>query len=465
MEIIIYDNAGISQTLDFEFRKISSKNLYVNVLSEIKKIVKFEFEKISELLPKSQNLKIKISLEAENKTESSTKLASFDVELSSETEFIFHIYFSSIKQLANKLLKLDYDEKQSIENTILHELIHAIDLNTLKETYLIEIENIKPVKRPGITFISDVELSSHNNNVQWAFLNYFTTFRNEGVAILGEKLLGTSKNSFEKQDIYKCLDLFQHDISVLIEEASDLFFHSEIENHKLYKRLDELYLNAYSYADAVLLFLISFLNKDIEFVRLKAQQHIFDRTKNELSKSDIHNLLKAAMDIDLSEFINGIIRYPFLNKDKELICRKKFFECCAIIQDENLEMTNDGITLFSKTIAAIGYNQSHDSFISAMRATVGSPMSIPEIKELYQGFKDKKFKEDIVDSVKVMADFLLPIAVDNNDEIAIWALTYLFDDEDLIHDDISILGWQDDWLVLNASLTIINFRRQNVEKQ
>ena len=42
-----------------------------------------------------------------------------------------------------------------------------------------------------------------------------------------------------------------------------------------------------------------------------------------------------------------------------------------------------------------------------------------------------------------------------NNEIAKWALTYLLDDEDLIYDDISIIGWQDDWLVLNAALNII----------
>jgi uncharacterized membrane protein YkvA (DUF1232 family) len=54
-----------------------------------------------------------------------------------------------------------------------------------------------------------------------------------------------------------------------------------------------------------------------------------------------------------------------------------------------------------------------------------------------------------------MATILYPLAVFENNEIAKWALTYLLDDEDLIYDDISIIGWQDDWLVLNAALNII----------
>ena len=60
MEIRIYDNAGINQTLDFDFRKIESKNLYGDILSEIKKIVKYEFENFEHLCP--ELIKNKMSL-------------------------------------------------------------------------------------------------------------------------------------------------------------------------------------------------------------------------------------------------------------------------------------------------------------------------------------------------------------------------------------------------------------------
>ena len=45
--------------------------------------------------------------------------------------------------------------------------------------------------------------------------------------------------------------------------------------------------------------------------------------------------------------------------------------------------------------------------------------------------------------------------IQDNNEIAQWALTYLLDDEDLVYDKITILGWQDDWLVLDAAIRII----------
>jgi hypothetical protein len=455
MEIRIYDNAGINQTLDFDFRKIASENLYGDVLSEIKKIVRSEYEKISNLLLHSQNLKIKISLESESKKESVTKLASFDVALSSDNEFIFHIYYSSIKQLANKILKIDSAEIYSLENTILHEFIHAVDLHTLKETYLTETNNIKLTKKSGIFNITEIELSSHNNNVQWAFLNYFTTFRNEGIAILGEKLLGSNNDNFEEKDIENYLKLFRHEISCVLGEASDLHFYNEIEKHEVYEKLNEIYLSAYNYAELILLVLLETLNPNLSHKCIKAQDYILGKAKNELTNSDIHQLLKIAIDIDVSEFINGILRHPFFDKNQALISRKLLFECCAIIQDDTEVINEDGITLFAKTIGVIGYNQSASSFISAMKATIGSCMSDNEIKELYVVFTKKEYLEDIVESVKKMANILYPLAIEENNEIAKWALTYLLDDEDLIYDDISIIGWQDDWLVLNAALNII----------
>jgi hypothetical protein len=242
----------------------------------------------------------------------------------------------------------------------------------------------------------------------------------------------------------------------VLGEACDLHYYNEIEKHEVYEKLNEIYLSAYNYAELILLVLLETLNPNLSHKCIKAQDYILGKAKNELTNSDMHELLKIAMDIDVSEFINGILRHPFFDKNQALISRKLLFECCAIIQDDTEVINEDGITLFAKTIGVIGYNQSASSFISSMKATIGSCMSDNEIKELYVVFTKKEYLEDIVESVKKMANILYPIAIDENNEIAKWALTYLLDDEDLIYDDISIIGWQDDWLVLNAALNILN---------
>jgi hypothetical protein len=337
---------------------------------------------------------------------------------------------------------------------MLHEFIHAVDLNSLKETHLIETNDIKLTKKESVFISTEKGLSIHKNNVLWSFITYFSTFRNEGIAILGQKLLGNTISHFEDKDIESYLMLFRYQINDVVSHTTDLNFYSEIEKHEVYEKFNELYLSAYSYAELIILVLIGTLHPDIEYKVKKAQDYILGKAKNELSKSDIYDLLKIAMDIDVSEFINGILRHPFFDKNEALFSRKLLFECCAIIQDDT--QNEDGIRLFAKTIGVIGYNQNSSSFIDAMHATIGKCMSVNEIKELYALFDKKTYSEDIIESVKKMATILYPLAVSENNEIAKWALTYLLDYEDLIYDDISIIGWQDDWLVLNAALTILN---------
>ena len=41
-------------------------------------------------------------------------------------------------------------------------------------------------------------------------------------------------------------------------------------------------------------------------------------------------------------------------------------------------------------------------------------------------------------------------------KIAQWALTYFFDDQDIIHDDIKGLGYVDDLIVIDRALIILD---------
>lgn len=58
-------------------------------------------------------------------------------------------------------------------------------------------------------------------------------------------------------------------------------------------------------------------------------------------------------------------------------------------------------------------------------------------------------------------NYLLPLAIEEQNEIAIWSLTYLFDEEELIYDSIPFFGYQDDWLVLNAAIRLIKTSKNN----
>jgi uncharacterized membrane protein YkvA (DUF1232 family) len=58
-------------------------------------------------------------------------------------------------------------------------------------------------------------------------------------------------------------------------------------------------------------------------------------------------------------------------------------------------------------------------------------------------------------------NYLLPLAIEEQNEIAIWSLTYLFDEEELIYDSIPFFGYQDDWLVLNDAIRLIKTSKNN----
>jgi len=90
-----------------------------------------------------------------------------------------------------------------------------------------------------------------------------------------------------------------------------------------------------------------------------------------------------------------------------------------------------------------------------MKNTVGYAMETEEINQLYNEFLNKDDTEDIIKNIKHLCKPLLHQLNTQQCEISRWALTYLLDDEDLIHDELTNLGYQDDAMVLNSALKFI----------
>jgi uncharacterized membrane protein YkvA (DUF1232 family) len=157
------------------------------------------------------------------------------------------------------------------------------------------------------------------------------------------------------------------------------------------------------------------------------------------------------MQIDLSEYVQTIFNNDMLNRDEPL-SKQQLLECCAVIQNDS---NKDVISVFSKNLTICSFNKNSQLFIETIRDVIGSKMSVDEIEEGYKAFLKKEYPEDIVLLIRKKADDLFSlvtqVATKENYEVAIWALTYLLDDQDLIHDDLSVLGWQDDWMVVEGA--------------
>jgi hypothetical protein len=78
---------------------------------------------------------------------------------------------------------------------------------------------------------------------------------------------------------------------------------------------------------------------------------------------------------------------------------------------------------------------------------LGYTMEEEEINESYQEFKRK---ENINFTLKNLVEKTYKSWVETKSENLAWKLTYVFDDEDIFYDDVPIIGYLDDMLVLDS---------------
>lgn len=96
-----------------------------------------------------------------------------------------------------------------------------------------------------------------------------------------------------------------------------------------------------------------------------------------------------------------------------------------------------------------------------MDQIMGCCMKEEELDGLYQKFTNHPIDDPSYPELKEKAALLYSILKNDADpdrkEIAQWALTYLFDEEDLIHDDIPGIGYVDDLVVLDYAIDLLEY--------
>lgn len=437
----IKDTSGVENLIRFDFRDSASPNVFYDVRSFIK--TQFE-ECITDLISMfpQNNLLFSVNLEQEKKISQSNVLACFVSERSTAGILFFRIYYDSILQLATCLTQSDGAEiLKQFKSTLYHELIHAADAENLKEQLARHDLDFNKHENYVLGAFFDANQLSHLVNVQWALLHFFSKFRAEGIAILGEKLLSNNfgDNVLEKTAVFKSFNDALHRV---LEICSGLQFFNNFQNHDVIKELEKLGLFAYVYAD--LLFMHALQKHEIvDKLRLRNPSGL----PSVDDRQEIIELMKVFIDTDLSEFIQLLLSLPELN------FREKFLHLCAVIQREGDPKM---ISEFSRHLLWTGYNKDAALFIKIIQNSMGSKIPLSEMIDMHDKFLQKTYPEDIIDDISKMAEVLIKHAQETRNEVALWALTYLFDDQDLIHDDISYLGWQDDWVVLDSAMRILH---------
>ena len=103
--------------------------------------------------------------------------------------------------------------------------------------------------------------------------------------------------------------------------------------------------------------------------------------------------------------------------------------------------------------------RSETAFNEAMNQIMGSCISEEELNDLYAKFMEDTNMFSLYPKLKDKITALYSVLkIDSNPDrkrLAQWALTYFFDDEDIIHDNVNGLGLVDDETVIDYAIQLL----------
>jgi hypothetical protein len=409
-------------------------NIHITADAELKKQVSIgELEKTMSLILasfKEQFIKTNVLFEGD--------LPSIEVVLNKKTSALRQGCFLP-RLSSHKILKfqLFYPiDKNEMDAVILHELMHGADLSNLKEKlgtfdrskefHLCSTleDQLKYIENSGI----------QNFSIQWVFLHFLSTFRDEGIAILGEKLLGEKSGtiSFEKAFFN-----FQKDINQVTQLCYGMKFHNRINSKQVRTIFEDTVINAYQYAEVIIYELLKGSIAGLE------KMNLHDLLANNDPKEKLQ-LLKSALQLDLAEYIRELMKLK--HKNTPLINSELLLSYCGVIQGGSSEHP-----AFFRQLYLVSHNNDKTGFTELIQSVCDRKMQSGEIKEKLDLFNQTSFSNDLKSEVRQLANEVFAKRNNNNKEVSDWALTYLLNKEDLIYDQLDYLGLQDDWMVMEAA--------------
>ena len=168
----------------------------------------------------------------------------------------------------------------------------------------------------------------------------------------------------------------------------------------------------------------------------------------ELTEAEAELIIRSSMSLSLSDYIQGVV-----SLGEKVAPVKPFLEFCALLQKE---YEADNISSFSDLLSL---PQTKEMFQTAMEQIMGCVMDEEEIDSNYKIFMTHSNDETMYPQMKEKVEKLYGLLKSDVDaerkRIALWALTYLFDDQDVIHDDVKGFGYVDDMAVMDYALGIM----------
>ena len=436
MIIKVKDEQGLGNALmmdGYTDRQICG--VYDAVRAELKKVAELVFQEIKEEALPDVIVAHTAHDVLDDEEGRAVTLASFDSELSHEGELVFNIHEMTIK----RFLTGDETEIREFRSTMVHEMMHAADLPMLlrRNEILYSIE-----RKIDETSCHDA-LGRHKEYPQIALFNLLKMlghYRAEGIAILGELLV--KKEAFVPDE--KAVRLFRSAFEWTLFNSSQW-----VSGVKAIDKASERSVWSMAYSSApVVLSKVLFRRGDIDEPVFRKVMNGLNTGVYLLADPEWKKVLRAALSLSFQEFVLGLMQ---LGDDvAPLTPLLGFF---ARFQND---FSASGIESFVTLIQSPAMTETFDATVESV---MGSVIPEDELDEFFADFMQNPPDAEAYPSLKEKVEALYALMKNAPDlekrRIAQWALTYFFDDQDLIHDDIPGMGLLDDIVILEQALAVL----------
>lgn len=326
--------------------------------------------------------------------------------------------------------------EKAVPRCITHEMCHAADMWSLKAAIPIIRELYGQAYRWRSSQFVD-ESQWYDADTLKAAVRILDTYRAEGIAVLGERLI--NKIPFTLDEINRDTKLFKERLFPYILELSQDSFNGSLAKFVSIKINRE----AYNCTPSLILQILRWQGTIHDTLWHKLTSGSTDLTLQELS-----TILNGAFLLSLPGYIGKLMMISRESEENPTLDSLIEF-CNSIDYTRKTSLADDGAKCLIRL--ASEKHPSAKDFNEAIREIMGMKMSDEEIEESLSG----RLPTDT--SVDTLMDALRshPRGTEKGD-VARWALTYLFDDEDIIADDLPILGLVDDKIVISIAVSLLS---------
>lgn len=433
MNIIIRDDQGLDTALMMDgYSKEQRIEAKQTIRTEFRDTANRVFQDIlGKPLPETLTVNMAISNREELKGDSAARLASYNVALSRADSAVFTIREITVKTLLN------HEDLTMFKSTVIHEMFHAADKQMLDNSHRLFDAIMNDIAEGHDDFNRQGE---SNNIALLRTLQVFNHYRAEGVAILGESLLMKQEFGSVGDTIERFCSLFE-----LLMIRARMRTEGDKSRGDIFD--DATFHQAYAVAPVILLIVLGKTMK-IDVNLAKKALECLESGEYNLSEEEVITIMRAALSLTLIGYVQGLT-----SLGNEIAPIRPFLDFCASLQQDSDE---DNMQAYEQLIMQ---SKSAETFNAAMDQIMGSCISEEELDGLYAEFWESTANDSLYPQLKEKVTLLYSVLKkdDNPDrkKLAQWALTYFFDDEDLIHDDVTGIGLVDDVTVIDYALRLL----------